>query len=81
MASVAVEVVGWVGTACVLVAYFLLTKGKLTSASRAYQALNLIGALLIGTNSLINRALPSVGVNVVWSIIALYGLWKALSAK
>lgn len=81
MAGVAIEVMGWVGTACVLVAYFLLTKEKMTSSSRMYQLLNLIGALLIGANSLVNRALPSVGVNVVWSIIALYGLWKALSAK
>lgn len=78
MASTAIEMVGWSGTALVVAAYLLLTKRVLKSDSTVYQVLNLAGALGIGTNALINHAYPAVGVNIAWSLIAVYGLAKAL---
>ncbi len=78
MASTAIEMVGWSGTALVVAAYLLLTKRVLKSDSTVYQALNLAGALGIGTNALINHAYPAVGVNIAWILIAVYGLAKAL---
>lgn len=70
--------VGWSGTALVVAAYLLLTKRALKSDSSSYQLLNLIGAICIGFNSLVNHAYPSVAINIAWSLIALYGLAKAL---
>lgn len=78
MASTAIEMVGWSGTALVVAAYLLLTKRALKSDSSSYQLLNLIGAIGIGFNSLVNHAYPSVGINIAWSLIAVYGLAKAL---
>ncbi|MCL5783997.1 MAG: hypothetical protein M1142_01415 [Patescibacteria group bacterium] len=41
------------------------------------QPLNLFGAVGIIINSAIHYALPSVGLNIIWLFIALYGLTKA----
>lgn len=70
--------VGWSGTALVVAAYLLITGKVIKSDSSSYQLLNLIGAIGIGFNSLVNHAYPSVGVNIAWSLIAVYGLAKAL---
>lgn len=78
MASTAIEMVGWSGTALVVAAYLLITGKVIKSDSSSYQLLNLIGAIGIGFNSLVNHAYPSVGVNIAWSLIAVYGLAKAL---
>lgn len=70
------EVAGWLGTGAILLAYFLLSTGKLASSSKSYQLLNLFGALGILINAAVHSALPSVGLNFVWILIAFYGLIK-----
>lgn len=70
------EIIGWMGTGAILLAYLLLSSGKLESNSKEYQLLNLIGAMGIIANSAIHGALPSVGLNIAWLLIALYGLKK-----
>ena len=74
MAELMVEALGWVGTFLVLLAYFLLTRRTLDRNSRVYHIMNLVGAIFIGVNSMINGAYPSTTVNVVWSVIAIYGI-------
>lgn len=71
------EIIGWGGTGAILLAYLLVSTGKLPSNSRRYQLLNLFGAIGIIINSEIHGATPSVGLNIVWLLIALYGLAKA----
>ena len=71
------EIIGWFGTALILFAYLLVSSGKITAASKVYQYLNLLGALGIIVNSLKHMAIPSVGLNIVWSLIAIYGLFKS----
>jgi len=71
------EIIGWGGTGAILLAYLLVSTGKILSNSRKYQLLNLFGAIGIIINSGIHGATPSVGLNVVWLLIALYGLVKA----
>ena len=71
------EIIGWGGTGAILLAYLLVSTGKITSNSRKYQLLNLFGAIGIIINSGIHGTTPSVGLNVVWLLIALYGLVKA----
>lgn len=70
------EIIGWMGTGAILLAYLLLSSGKLESNSKEYQLLNLVGAMGIIANSAIHGALPSVGLNIAWLLIALYGLKK-----
>jgi hypothetical protein len=70
----AIEIVGWSGALLILIAYGLLSAGKLDSRSVAYQALNVIGSAGFVVNSGWNGALPSAVLNVVWMGIGLYAL-------
>jgi hypothetical protein len=78
MAALAVDVIGWTGTLLVLLAYLLITGRKLGGDSTVYQIMNLFGAIGLIINGYVNGAYPSVGLNVAWSLIALYGLSKGL---
>ncbi len=71
------EIIGWGGTGAILLAYLLVSTGKIASSSKKYQLLNLFGAIGIIINSGIHGAIPSVGLNIVWFLIAVYGLIKA----
>lgn len=70
------EIIGWAGTLAILFAYFLVSFRKIPSNSKEYQLLNLFGAIGIIANSTIHGALPSVGLNTAWLLIALFALYK-----
>jgi hypothetical protein len=72
--EIAIEVAGWAGAALILLAYFLLSIGKLSSRSLAYQAMNLGGATGFVINSWWHGAIPNAAMNVVWAGIAIYSL-------
>ena len=65
------EVVGWIGAATVLAAYWLVTR---SGTSMLYHSLNIIGAGGLLANALYHGAFPSTTVNVVWIGIALWGM-------
>lgn len=69
-----IEIVGWVGAAILLVAYGLVSYGRVDGRSRVYQALNTLAGLLLAANSVWHRAWPSVAVNIIWMGIALGAL-------
>jgi hypothetical protein len=72
-----VEIIGWLGTGLILLAYLLVSIKKIEPTSKIYQVLNLLGAIGVGTNSLIHRAVPSVGINLAWIFIAVYALVRS----
>tara|TARA_Y100000310_G_C20626422_1_gene786174 strand:+ start:1215 stop:1484 length:270 start_codon:yes stop_codon:yes gene_type:complete len=76
MASLSVEIMGWVGALLLLTAYFMITHHELDSKSKKYQFMNLFGALFIGVNTFSNHAYPSFTANMVWLVVAFYGLYK-----
>lgn len=69
-----VDLVGWVGAACLCGAYGLASSGRVAGRSVAYQALNLVGALGLIVNSAYHGALPSVGLNLFWAGVGLFTL-------
>ena len=69
-----VETIGWVGAALILLAYLLLSAGRIEARSKAYQGMNLVGAIAFVINSGWNGAIPSATLNVVWAAIALIAL-------
>jgi formate hydrogenlyase subunit 3/multisubunit Na+/H+ antiporter MnhD subunit len=81
MLKVLIEVIGWTAAAMMLAAYFLLTSGKLSPRSAAYQWLNLCSGAGIVVNSGWNGAYPSATINVVWMAISLYGLARITRAS
>ncbi|MEG3180048.1 CBU_0592 family membrane protein [Sphingomonas sp. LT1P40] len=71
-----VDVVGWFGAGLVLVAYALLSAGKLNARGVAYQAMNVAGAVGMLINGYVRGALPSAALNLVWMGIGIYVLVK-----
>ena len=76
-----VEVAGWVGALLILSAYLLVTMGKLTGQSRAFQLMNIFGAAGFVINSGFHGAIPSTALNVVWMMIGLTSLWRIATRK
>lgn len=76
MLDIAIEIVGWIAALLILGAYALLTAGRLQAQSRAYQWMNVVGALGFILNSGWNGAVPSAALNVVWAGIGVAALWK-----
>jgi hypothetical protein len=62
----------------ILLAYFLLTVGKVAPRSAAYQMMNLVGAIGFVINGWWHRAIPNAAMNVVWAGIAIYALIRLM---
>jgi hypothetical protein len=69
-------VVGWVGAVLILVAYGLLSAGRVDGQSPLYQWMNVLGAAGFVVNGWWHRALPSTGLNIVWMLIGGIALWR-----
>lgn len=73
--------IGTVGVFLILLAYFLITRGKLTGESLKYHLLNLVGASLLLISLMWDWNLPSVIIELCWIAISIYGLTKIYRAK
>jgi hypothetical protein len=74
--QLAVEVAGWAGAGLILLGYLLISAGKLTGRSAAYQWMNIVGAAGFVINGWWHAAIPSTALNVVWMGIGVVALWK-----
>ncbi len=79
MASLFIEVIGWIGAFLILVAYVLLTRKRLTGESTTYHLLNLAGGLGIVVESISNATYPPAALNIIWSAVAVYAIFKGLT--
>ena len=80
MTEIAVEVVGWAGATLILLAYLLLSAGRLTGQSPLYQWMNVVGAAGFVVNGWWHGAKPSAVLNVIWFLIGVIALWR-ISAR
>jgi hypothetical protein len=71
-----IEVVGWSGSFSILLAYALLSTGRMDARGWPYQAMNVGGALGMATNAWTHGALPSVFNNTIWMAIGLLALLR-----
>lgn len=76
--TLAIEVIGWYGMAAVLVAYGLVNLSILPSNSLVCILLNLTGSIGLLTAAAIKRVPQLVVLNIVWAIIAIVELFKAV---
>ena len=60
----------------ILLAYLLLSMGRLGGRSALYQWMNLAGAAGIAINGWWHRALPSTALNIIWLLIGAWALWR-----
>jgi hypothetical protein len=79
--EIAVEVAGWAGAALILLAYLLLSAGRLTGQSLPYQGMNVAGAAGFVVNGWWHGALPSATLNVLWLAIGLFASIRILRRR
>ena len=79
--EIAVEVVGWGGAVLILLAYLLLSAGRLTGQSLLYQGMNVVGAAGFVVNGWWHGALPSAALNVLWLLIGAVASWRILKKR
>jgi len=71
-----IEVLGWFGVGLIVLAYVLVSSGRLRPMTITYQNLNLVGALCMVIYLYCKQAWPSVMHNIIWGGIALYSLYR-----
>ena len=71
MASIFITVGGWIGAAELLLAYALISKGRIAGDSLRYQALNLTGSVLLVINCGYTGAWPSVIANSFYVLVGI----------
>ena len=79
--QIGVEVAGWAGAALILLAYLLLSAGKLTGQSLVYQGMNVVGAAGFVINGWWHGAIPSAALNVLWLLIGAIASWRILKKR
>ena len=75
------NILGLLGSAIVIVAYFAVAQGSITGDSRTYYVANLVGAVLIFTSLWWEWNLPAAIVELFWGAISAYGLIRAALAR
>jgi len=79
--EIAVEVAGWAGATLILLAYLLLSAGRLTGQSLVYQGMNVVGAAGFVINGWWHGAVPSAALNVAWLLIGGFATWRILKQR
>jgi hypothetical protein len=72
-----ITALGWAGALAGLVAYAMVSKGRWTSSSWAFQITNIAGAIVMTVVSGVNGVWPSAAANVAWIIIGAQTLMMA----
>ncbi len=80
MTGVLIDAAGWAGAAALLLAYGLVSSGRLSGRSVGFQLLNLAGAVGLMANGIWHGAWPSAALNAVWLVIGVTAL-RRLRAK
>jgi hypothetical protein len=62
---------GTVGAAMLLLAYWLVSKNRIHGDSRMYQALNVVGSVILAVYAALLQAWSSMALNIVWTVIGL----------
>lgn len=76
-----IEIIGWIGSIEILLAYGLNSYQKIKSNSLAFSLLNLTGGIFLMIYTLYKDAFANTFVNLVWVIIAVIALGKFYRQK
>ena len=72
------DVIGVLGTAIIVVTYFLLQVGRIDSRSLTYSVANGLGAAGILFSLFFDFNLSAFAIEAFWLVISLYGVYRAL---
>lgn len=76
MSPLAADLIGFSGSFCIVAAYAYNSATDRVDPF-LYNGINLAGALLLGLSLTVNYNLPSLVLEIVWTIVAVYGLTRA----
>lgn len=74
------SLIGFVGMACIIGAYFYLT-AKDEPNPFILHGTNLVGAALLTVSLLVHTNWPSLVLEAFLAAIAIWGLWKAVKSR
>lgn len=77
--GILIEVLGWIASVLIVGSYALNITGKLPASSKIYVLANIVGGVFFVVNTYYHKAYPSMFVNVIWVIIAIYMISKKKS--
>jgi hypothetical protein len=69
-----IQILGWVGTFLVVLAYFLVSYKKISPTGAPYQLMNLFGVIGVGVSVFQHEAWAALALQAVWGIIAAVSL-------
>jgi hypothetical protein len=70
------NIINSAGVSLILLAFILLTIGKVKQQQKIYNLLNLLGAGLACYGAILIGAIPFVVLEAIWCVVAIYGLIK-----
>jgi hypothetical protein len=77
--DILIEMLGWIASVLIVGSYALNITGRLSASSKTYVLANIIGGIFFVVNTYYHKAYPSMFVNVIWVIIAIYMISKKKS--
>ena len=81
MTGLLIDTAGWVGAAALLLAYALVSSGRLNGRSIRFQLLNLTGAAGLLANGIWHGAWPSAALNAIWLVIGIAAVIRLRSGS
>ncbi len=75
------NIIGIIGVAAIVIAYFLNQSGKMASDSLPFPTLNLVGATLILVSLWWSWNLPSFIMECIWITISAVGIIRIMRNK
>lgn len=79
--EILIEIIGWIGSAEVLIAYGLNSYQRLRSDSMTFYMLNLTGGLALIIYTVYKSAYASTFINIVWVVIAVIAIARVMLRK
>jgi hypothetical protein len=76
-----IDIIGWIGSVEILLAYGLNSFQKLRSDSPVFYLLNLTGGICFVIYTVHKEAFASAFVNIIWVIIAAVAITKHLIVR
>ena len=72
MEEIIIDIIGWVGSTFLIIAYWFVSKKKIDSESFTYHGLNIAGSVMLILNTGYYGAFPSTSVNIIWVCIGFF---------
>jgi hypothetical protein len=75
------NIVGMIGTFCIVAAYLLMQLNMLDPKGMNFNIINLLGAILLLISLSVHFNLPSVVIEVFWIAASLIGIFNIIRSK